>query len=302
MNCGQYISNICTAFSFLVVVGVQGQPRQSQPKNSTHGSIADMMRLLDPEYHLTSPSRLRGHGSLLPSCDSDNFKLCASLDSKIQLQCLVDHADQLSSACKKAFENSVPVLCRAEIARHCDVSHTIEESVIHCLEDHLEELPNPCSDAVIATQDLINHRLGARSDAHYKTEGAGMFCGHDEIYRSNRDDAGTCKAKCTEDPTCLGFTTYSNSHCDSCLHYSHDCSLKYMHETTCTGDIQSYTKVFPLISDTQRQLLLCTSLLVVLLLMWRKRITRNVQNGEKMPLLPAKRDLPSEAQPMPWSL
>lgn len=306
MNRGQHMSNTRTVVPCLLIVVVQGELWQPDNviNNVTHASMAELMRFMDPDFNVRSSPRLRGDG-LLASCSDDDFKFCSSADSGSKLKCLGDHADQLSSGCKTAFETSIPLLCSAETATHCDVQHTMEQSVLHCLEDHLEELPKSCSDAVIAFQNLINHKgLGALSletilkdSGYYNEEGVGVHCGQDEIYRSSKDDEVTCKAKCTADPSCLGFTTYINSHCDSCLYYSHDCSHKHLQKTTCTGDIRTYTKVLPksFLSDTQRQVLHCSSLLVVIILMLRKHFSLSRQNTEKQPLLPA-RDLPTELE------
>lgn len=75
-----------------------------------------------------------------------------------ELHCLGLHANDLSEACSKEVQQSLPFMCNREISRFCPPSKTIDISVLQCLEDKAEAktpMGEDCKDAIAATRAVI---------------------------------------------------------------------------------------------------------------------------------------------------
>lgn len=84
------------------------------------------------------------------ACQTDLRKNCVTARS--QLHCLGQHAADVTPACRKAVEKSVPFVCSEAIDKFCDILRT---GILTCLQGRLKELSGGCQDSVLATQAAL---------------------------------------------------------------------------------------------------------------------------------------------------
>jgi hypothetical protein len=120
--------------------------------------------------------------------------VCESVDVVVRVRVKVAVADEISEACASEVQKSLPFVCSFEISRYCSSKHTIDKSVLQCLEDQLDKgspMDTECRDSVGATRSvlikmktqnvaLVNRRTGEiiRGPLSYVSQSIyiGLYC------------------------------------------------------------------------------------------------------------------------------
>jgi hypothetical protein len=97
-------------------------------------------------------------------CEPDIEKHCKNDEGhghkhESELHCLGLHANELTDACAKEVQQSLPFMCSREISRYCATRNTIEVSVLQCLEEKIDAgagLGDECKDSISATRAVVS--------------------------------------------------------------------------------------------------------------------------------------------------
>lgn len=117
----------------------------------------DMKPLLT---HSQSSARDAAH-----PCASDVEKLCAHDHSHdhqhmSNLHCLGLHSSEISLECANEIQSSLPFVCSRAISSYCSAGHTLDKSVLDCLEevsrDSTKHLSSACADSIVTTRRIIS--------------------------------------------------------------------------------------------------------------------------------------------------
>lgn len=147
------------------------------PKQMANDPVGDMigdqiinaiLSELSAGFHKDTKPLIQGVHSALREephpCISEIAKFCQEGHDhghkhQSELHCLGLHADEISEACASEVQKSLPFVCSFEISRYCSSKHTIDKSVLQCLEDQLDKgfpMDTECRDSVGATRSVLN--------------------------------------------------------------------------------------------------------------------------------------------------